>query len=53
MSLKWEEVPKTFAAKLSGNKITVPVELREMLNLKDGDTLILELKNLSRLEVQV
>lgn len=50
MSLTWEEAPKTFVAKLSGGKITVPVEMRDIFGLKDGDTIVFEIRNVIRAE---
>jgi len=52
MSLTWEEAPKQFAAKVSGNKITIPVELREIFGLKDGDTIVFEIKSIAHTEVK-
>jgi bifunctional DNA-binding transcriptional regulator/antitoxin component of YhaV-PrlF toxin-antitoxin module len=52
-NLTWAEVPKEFIAKvLAGGKITIPTELRTMTALNEGDTVILELKNIIRQEVK-
>jgi bifunctional DNA-binding transcriptional regulator/antitoxin component of YhaV-PrlF toxin-antitoxin module len=52
MSLTWDEAPKEFVAKISGGKITVPIELREIFALYDGDTIVFEIKSISHTQVK-